>query len=471
MKDTKRKLMPFTFYDRSGIERLLEEEAAKGWLLEKTAATGWVYRKIEPAKIHFAVVYFPDATAFDPAPSEGQQRFQDFCEHTGWELISSNIQLQIFCNRRENPIPIETDPVIELENIHASVKKTFLPSYMINMVLGFMQLGLTFQRFSNDPIGALANIAELISVQFWILLIFSSAAQIFLYYRWHHKAKIAAQDGHFLETRSTDRFQIIMILSSSLALIFMLLSFGGGSMMLIVLLMVISILGCAFLMTKLSNILKKRNVSAKTNRLITYGMAVLISFVICGVVLWLMVSSILSSRDRKDEAIPYEHNNWTFYVYQDNIPLRIEDLMETTYTGYSQEILSQSSSPLLSRFEARQRPRHDALAEPEMHYHIVEVKVPALYDWVVDLMRDEFSHGIYYPEDSSYAEEHRVIDPVPWGAQKVYQLYFGDEARTRYLLCYPDHIVEIDLEWEPTEDQMKIIAEKLIPTAASPAIP
>ena len=310
--------------------------------------------------------------------------------------------------------------------------------------------------------GTLANTAELLSVLFWILLIFSCAAQIFLYYRWYHKAKIAAQDGHFLETRSTDRFQIFMLASSTLALIFMLLSFGGGSMILIGLLMVASIIACGYLMTKVSNFFKKRNVNAKTNRLITYGMAILISLVICGLVLWLMVSARLSSRDRREEAIPYEHDNWTFYVYQDDIPLRIEDLIETTYNGYSREIISETSSPLLSRFEARQRPRHDALSEPEIHYHIVEVKVAALYDWVVDLMKAELSHGIYYPEDGSYEEIHRNIDPAPWNAKQAYQLYFGDEAKNRYLICYEGHIVEIDLEWEPTKEQMKIITEKLV---------
>ena len=56
MKDTKRRLMTFTFYDRTGIEKDLEKQAEKGWLLEKCAATGWIYRRIEPAKIHFAVV-------------------------------------------------------------------------------------------------------------------------------------------------------------------------------------------------------------------------------------------------------------------------------------------------------------------------------------------------------------------------------------------------------------------------------
>ena len=127
MKDTKRRLMTFTFYDRSGIEKDLEKQAAKGWLLEKCAASGWVYRRIEPAKIHFSVVYFPAASMFDPYPSEKQVRFQEFCEHTGWELIASNAQMQIFCNRRDNPIPIETEPEIEVRNIHWSVKKTLLP--------------------------------------------------------------------------------------------------------------------------------------------------------------------------------------------------------------------------------------------------------------------------------------------------------------------------------------------------------
>ena len=83
MKETKRKLMPITFYDRTGIQRSLETLAARGWLLEKCSAAGWIYRRIEPAKIHFSVVYFPAADPFDPHPSEKQQRFQEFCMHTG----------------------------------------------------------------------------------------------------------------------------------------------------------------------------------------------------------------------------------------------------------------------------------------------------------------------------------------------------------------------------------------------------
>lgn len=463
MKERKRRWMPLTFYDRSGMERDLEAQAAQGWMLEKTSAFGWSYRRIEPAKIRFSVVYFPAASAFDPAPSEKQQQFQDFCAHTGWELIASNAQLQIFCNRQENPVPIETDPVLELENIHASVKKSVLPTYGMNLVLGFMQIGLAVMRFSMDPIGELASLGAVLSMLFWVLMIFSNGMQIFLYYRWLRKAGAAAQEGRFLETKSTDRFQMVMILSTTLALVFMLLSFGGGSMLLLSLALVVGILGITAVMIWLSNQLKKRAIKAGTNRLVTYGVTVFISLLLGGVILWAMVSVRLDSTDRKSEALAYEYNNWTFYVYQDPIPLRIEDLLETDYTGYSREIISDVSSPLLSRFEARQRPRHDALKEPELLYRVIHVKAPFLYRWVLDMMKEEFSHGYGYPEDTDGWEEHRPIDPSSWGAEEAWQLVLGGEVKNRYLLCYEGYIIEIDLDWEPTQAQMDVIIQKLLP--------
>ena len=463
MKDTKRRMMTFTFYDRSGIERDLEAQAASGWMLEKCSAAGWVYRRIEPAKIHFSVVYFPAASAFDPHPSESQQRFQEFCEHTGWELIASNIQMQIFCNRRENPIPIETDPEIELGNIHASVKKTVLPSYFLNVVLGFIQLGLAFQRFSQDPIGELANLTAPISLLFWILMIFSCGTQILLYYRWLYRARAAARDEHFLETRSTDRFQITMLVSTSLALVFMFLSLGGFQMSLIAGLLVVLIVGVSLLTVKLTNFLKTRNVTAKANRAITYAVLIPASLLICGLVIWLMVSVRLNSGDRREGAESYEYNGWTYYVYHDDIPLRIEDLIDTDYEGYSYEITYDKGSPLLRRFEARQKTRYDALAEPEMHYHLLEVKVPFLYEFVLKEMQDQFDHGYGHPEDDPSWEEHREIDPTPWGAVKAYQLVLGGEPHYRYLLCYENAILEIHLDWEPTPEEMTTIRQKLLP--------
>lgn len=462
MKDRKRKIMPFTFYDRTGIERKLETQAAKGWLLEKCSAAGWIYRRIEPAKIHFSVVYFPAADAFDPHPSEKQVRFQEFCEHTGWELIASNVQMQIFCNRRENPIPIETDPVIEVENIHKSVKKTMFPAYFSNLVLGVMQIGLAAQRFSWDPLTELLSLPSMLATLFWSLDVVFWTILLGVYFHWYIRAKKAAMDGLFLETKSTDGFQFLMLGTTTLALICMYLSFGSWTVLLVGLLMVVGILGLTAVMVWMSNCMKKRNVSAKTNRLITYAFAIVMSLVLCGGVIWLVVSVRMEEHDKTAEAEIYEYNGWTYYVYDDPIPLRIENLIKTDYAGYSYEIISDASSPLLSRYEARQKTRYDALAEPEMQYRIVHVKAPFLYNWVLEMMLEEFDHNYAYPDEPDWKDD-RSIDPDPWGAEQAYQLYLGDEAHYRYLLCYEDRIIEIDLDWEPTTDDMAIVNQKLNP--------
>ena len=461
MKDRKRRFVTFTFYDRTSIENYLEKQAAEGWLLEKTSAFGWVFRRIEPAKLHFAVTYFPGASAFDPGPSDRQLRFQEFCAHTGWELIASNAQIQIFCNRREDPIPIETDPEIELENIHASVKKSFLPTYFLDLLLGVMQVWMFFQRFSQDPIGALASTPSLLSLVLWGLLIVATGSELVLYYRWRSRAKAAARDGNFLETKSTVSFQYSILGLSILALICLALSYSSRVITLSMAATVVGILGITALMVLLSNLMKKRKFSSAANRNITLGTAVLLSLVFCAVLIGVIFGSIRDNADLREGAETYEYNGWTFVEYHDELPLTIEDLMETDYEEYSYEAWTDESSFLLSRYEATQEPRYDALDQPELQYRVVTVKVPGLYDFCLEQMFEEFSHNYGYPEDTEGWEVHQAVDPAPWDADAAYQLILGGEAQERYLLCYEDRIVEIDFSWTPTEAQMEVVGQIL----------
>ena len=57
MRQTKYVVTQFTFYDRTGIQRMLEKQARKGWLLESIHPFAWKYRRIEPKKLHFAVIH------------------------------------------------------------------------------------------------------------------------------------------------------------------------------------------------------------------------------------------------------------------------------------------------------------------------------------------------------------------------------------------------------------------------------
>ena len=115
MKTTKKEMFLFSGWDRSGLEEHLARMAEKGWLVEKITSYCLIYRKIEPKKLTFCVCYYPKASSFAPGPTEDQETFYEFCQHAGWVLAAEWAQLQMFYNERENPVPIETDPVMELE--------------------------------------------------------------------------------------------------------------------------------------------------------------------------------------------------------------------------------------------------------------------------------------------------------------------------------------------------------------------
>ena len=63
MKDSKRCFVLFSFYDRTGIENYLEKQAENGWMLDKITALGWQFKRMEPKKVHFSVVYFTKASS------------------------------------------------------------------------------------------------------------------------------------------------------------------------------------------------------------------------------------------------------------------------------------------------------------------------------------------------------------------------------------------------------------------------
>jgi len=126
MKETKRCLCNFSFYDQQAIQEKLEDMASKGWMLEKTGSFLWTYKRIEPKKLRFSVTYFPSASDFDPGPTDGELTKIDYCRQDGWVLVTSWGVMQIFYSENVDAVPIETEPVTQVENIRRSMKKNVL---------------------------------------------------------------------------------------------------------------------------------------------------------------------------------------------------------------------------------------------------------------------------------------------------------------------------------------------------------
>ncbi len=469
MKETKRVFLLHAFYDRTGIREYLEAQARKGWLLDRISSFGWILRRIEPRELHYEVTYFPKASAFDPEPLEQQLAFQDFCEHTGWQLAAANGQLQIFYNERQDPTPIETDAVLELETIHKAVKKGYLPSILLLMAVSIMNAGLFFYRLSLDPIGIFSSTTNLFTGLCWFLSLLLSSVDVLHYFRWYRRARRAAQtDGSFVETKSLWGFQIVILVIMIIGLVGLLLSLGGNRQWILYVVTLGILLFGMVLCVGFSNWMKRRKVSAKWNRALTLGFSVLAGFGICGVMLIYVLSGIRHGWLDREPTEGYLYNDQIYLAHQEDphqseLPLTVETLMgrserdmeKYTYQWFVEESL------LMGEFQGYQHSRRDHLGEPGMEYTMLWFRWPLLYDVCLKhLMQPRHSYSVDIYGNIIY-DEYKAVEAAPWGAQEVYRLYHGDYAKDQYLIGYEDQIIEIEVDWELTEEQMTMITEKL----------
>ena len=230
----KRRIEPYSFYDHTGIAAHLEDMAARGWMLKSVGAFTWNYEKCEPVKARFAVTYYPRLSEFDPADNPDLASFAEFCARTGWKFVCSKAQMQFYVNFEDEPRPIDTDPELELANIHASAKKSFIFPYALLLALGLLMGALWLSTLISDPVSLLASGSQLLTGFCWLMLGVLCAAELAVYYRWRRRALEAAARGEFLPTRGTTGLQRFVIWAVALMLAYWLLNllFTGNRLML-----------------------------------------------------------------------------------------------------------------------------------------------------------------------------------------------------------------------------------------------
>lgn len=466
MKTTKRRFEFFTFYDHTGIARHLEGMAQKGWLLQSIHSNLWTYRAIAPTKLAFTVTYYPNASAFDPEPSEGELCFQDFCAHTGWQLAASSAQLQIFYNNRPDPIPIETDPNLEIETIHCFARKTILFPYALLLCIGLLSAFFFVSRLLGDPIGLLASSTNLFTGYAWCLELLLCVTELGGYFLWRRKAKQAALRGEFLDTKGHSLLQRIILAAALVGFVLWVLSVlltETTLMKVTTLAMILYMAVLFFLAWGIRSFLKRRKVSTGTNRTVSILLTVLLSLLMMSSItfglFWASQKGLFSSQ----ETYTYQGSEFTLYL--DELPLTVEDLQPISADASDSYIRrrSASQSPLLAQFGMEQRPRLDAEEDlPRLEYTITLVKLPALYD----LCRNQLLKYWNVTENIGVPEGWRTFyesrDAAPWGALEAYQVVAEDMGpRNRYLLCYDDRFVEVYFDWTPTTEQMAKVGQLL----------
>ncbi|WP_298031376.1 DUF2812 domain-containing protein [uncultured Dysosmobacter sp.] len=462
MKNTKREyLITYTLYERGRIEAHLEKRASEGWLLESVGPGGWRYRRIEPQKLRFSVAYLPQASQFTPANSQDAETFRDYCAAAGWTFAADSGQAQIFYTADENAVPIETDPAVELDTIRRSAGRSLRPLVMLVLVEALLLGGTNLQRLRDDAVDVLSNPVYLMNLTSLLPLLLITVGYAVIYGLWLRRARRAVEAGGSLPSfRSSRTLNIVTWGLVGIQVLAMLLFSGSRQMRGLFLIMIAAISLMGGLTAVATNAMRRLNFKSWVNRLVSLGMILALTIgLMAGLLAWIFHSS--GSLSGKVAAETYQYHGMTWEVYHDQIPLRLEDLTDTDYDGWSTEADGQSTF-LLAKTEYRQRARVGDWDQPDLEYTVVQVKRPSLYEFTEQAML-RHAERFNDPDIPEFLDLYEPVDPTPWNALGAYRLTTGGKPRNQYLLCYEDRLVEIEFahDWSVTAEQMAITAERL----------
>lgn len=457
MKEIKRCLNFLGLWDQQAIVKKLEAMAAQGWMIRKMGNFFWTYEKMEPRKLRFWVTYYPTASPYDPGPTRGQLDREALCARDGWQLAVRRDVAQVFYTAREDAVPIDTDPVLQVEAVRQAYYRRELPSRLTMAFLCGFYIFRQFWDLGRDPVEFLSSNYHLFALPCWAVL--------FLLYLWgtcrdllwlKRAARDALEKDAFLPPRSSPWVEAGLTVLAILLLVCSMAGLAESS--LLILLWVAGMVLLMMAVTALMGLLKKAGFGRTFNRTVTTVTAVVLTLALLGGGFWLGISGVIPEKVESRPVGSYTRDGYVFDIYDDPLPLTVEDLVPLE-AQWSREADFQSGF-LLTREEYRQ----DLLPDQEIHnYEMTYTLYRPANGWVYDTVRRSLLNSRQDEVGDGYVftDHYQQIDPAPWNAREAYQLYWSDSVLDTYLVCWEDKILEIKFYWQPTPDQIARAAEIL----------
>lgn len=485
MRNTKRELNPYSFYDTEGLAHHFERMAAEGWAPDRVGLF-IRYRRIKPQKLRFAVAFYPDS---DDTP-EGEDVFIDYCEQAGWQHAvgagaltfwggnvdgeggsHSGRSRHVFCTADENAVEIDTDPVLQVDATHRGLKP-YCHWLVAFSVLQLLQMDNIIDDLQSDPLSVVSSNLNIRSVILQIMIIIICAAQLIGYYRWYGKAKqVAEEEGRFLAPKSRPwlqtfwRFVLLVTFFSAFAIgLFGSGSNGQGRLYYAALLSIAAPIAAAFFA---HSSMERAGAGRKKRCAVTVIALVLAALASTGLLYTMKQNGLFESQQANVEW--YSENGAHVTIYHDPLPLYLSDLGVEEGTIRWSCRSWELSSPLAAQ---RGGVQEDALGYPDpndpnqycgtktrIYYTVSDVYLSALFD---RCLSTELDYQERHPETPYVYNE---VDAAPWDAEQAWRLYNTDTGEwcDYWLLVRGTRIVEfISSDLEMTDARMAIVGEKLL---------
>lgn len=457
MKDTKRELNLYQLFDYQGVERHLEAMAARGWRLERVGTYFWQYRRAEPARVSYAVTYVSDASLFNPRPTTNQERLDDLCAAAGWEKVCDWAQMQIFVSEQPDPVPLETDDAVRIAAIHRSMKKNFLPSNYVLLALPFLWLFMAWNDFRRDMVDFFSSGTDFLLILLSIFLLILQGVNLSAYYRWRRRSLASvAQGGGCAATGGYRRFNLAafgaLAVITAAYLISLTMWQRTSAVFYVLWLLIYGLILFAVLRTREG--LKRLGTPKRLNIALTFAVDVVLAV---GAISLIIFGSLRFGWF-SGEGDTYLYQNQEWQVNPPDIPLTAEDLTGIRYDHIRRWDLG-SGSFLMSRYTWSESARQDEV-NGDARYHLSYTVTRTGMDWLYDLvLRETMAND----DPDFWTITWQEADPAPWGADTVWRRYLDGSPTDTWLLCWPEQIVELELDGEPSIAQMEQAGSGLAP--------
>lgn len=272
-------LMAFPFYDHSSMETHFTAKAESGWRVDGIGLTIH-YHRAEPARVKYAITYVDDSRQWSP-PTGSELRFQEFCEEAGWELVAENKKIKVFCNEDPDAVPLETDPLVQVNNISicaVGYKMGWMISFFVCIVLGLINVK---QLMASKSLLKRSDTLALCAI--WLFAAAINADTLLTYIRWERQARRNAENQIFTPTWSHHKLQLWgLSLFWCAVQVYLFFRSGGGFYGAAWVLIGLLCFGPVFSQTTANFKLRRKGVSGPVNWFLSYGWfaAVLIALIV-----------------------------------------------------------------------------------------------------------------------------------------------------------------------------------------------
>ncbi len=443
MKDTKIVFGIFRPYNLMKMAETFGIMAKEGWQVERINGFLTKYRKAPPRDIKYSIVYV-DKSSDSELISKPSEDFVNMCEEMGWQhIITYNSNLYVFMSTNSNPPPIETDPVVQVENIRRYMKGETTLTTVMMCAYGLFPLIEDIKLFKIHPYYYFYYEHHKMFL-FYIVLIavfFINTGQNIL---WYKKAKkLSRLENRFvnIDMKNTKLVTIPLLVTVFLYTGYIVMGTGGLAITLS------AITTIAFVSWLFKDGKKKpRGIMVKVIGCIGAFCVCIYSMSYIAYNYDISQSGSNLVQVIEDKTMP--NDRW--YVYCDDILLKIEELTELPDILYSYNAKTYIDNSLLTIFEGNQLPHPNNRTEQGLIYEIIKTDNKKLFDI---LYNDRLTQGGY---KNHYTKE---IDRALWHADKVlYNSYSDDNS---YIITKGNTIIAIKLPCRPTEENIKTIMTAL----------